>query len=84
MPKNIWPAGVVHSAESYSRSQGSAILSNSMLMIGSVRTSVFDVLEDELLEISAGKQRLVDVPQPFLGRIELEVARERDVDVPGA
>ncbi|WP_155774573.1 hypothetical protein [Rhizobium etli] len=49
-----------------------------------MRTSVFDVLEDELLEISAGKQRLVDVPQPFLGRIELEVARERDVDVPGA
>ncbi|MDK1493012.1 hypothetical protein QN219_23685 [Sinorhizobium sp. 7-81] len=42
------------------------------------------MVEDELLEISAGQERLVDVLPPFLGRIEPEVARKRDVDVPGA
>jgi hypothetical protein len=37
------------------------------------------VEENELLEIAAGKQRLVDFLTPFFGRTDLEVSREIDI-----
>ena len=40
--------------------------------------------ENKLFEVSTGKQRLVDLLPPFLGRIGVEVSRKRDVDVPSA
>src|SRR5262249_46036900 len=40
--------------------------------------------ENELLEIAAGKKRLVDFSTPFVGRTGVEVSREVDINMPGA
>ena len=42
------------------------------------------VKENELFEVPTRKLRLVDVLPPFFWRIEVEVSRKRDVDVPSA
>ena len=39
--------------------------------------------EYELLEIAAGKKRLIDFSTPFFGRIGVEVSREVDINLPG-
>jgi hypothetical protein len=38
--------------------------------------------ENELLEIAAGKKRLVDFSMPFFGWTGLEVSREVDINMP--
>src|SRR5262249_54670960 len=39
--------------------------------------------ENELLEIAAGKKRLIDFSTPFFGRTNLEVSRELGINMPG-
>jgi len=41
------------------------------------------VEENELLEIAAGKKRLVDFSTPFFGWTGREISREVDINMPG-
>jgi len=41
------------------------------------------VEENELLEIAARKEKLIDIPTPFFRRRDVEVSRKVDIHVPG-